>query len=294
MDGLRAQRGHAFQVPRQAHQGPFVLDIRQPAQQELAETHHRLGDPEYRLHRLLAQCIGRAPGLGLESVLHVLDRAGRLLQRCRLALAPVPMVGVPANGKQWLDPGGLTDFDVLFTEVAGIAQQLPRLVQPLGERLELGQHRRDLFLVVARLGHMRRHDQHGFAIDQRLGVVALLEAAPGHLHDARVFVGQIDLFVRVRADLRRLRRLAAGFLATGLALGQLGLILGLLPLEAFPGPRFDLGLGLCDSGQTVFAPLELVGQADPAGRSLWSAASARSSISWTSAISWASIFSVWP
>jgi len=77
LDGFRAQHGHAFEVPRQAHQRPFVAHVLQPAQQELAELHHRLDDAEHRLHRLLAWCVGGAPTLGLERVLYLLDAAGR-------------------------------------------------------------------------------------------------------------------------------------------------------------------------------------------------------------------------
>ena len=144
-----------------------------------------------------------------------------------------------------------------------------RLIQPLRERPELGHHRRDLLLVVGRLGHLRDHDQHGLGIDHRLGVVALLESAAGDLHDAGVFVGQIDLVVRARTRLGRLRWLASGLLAGGLFLGltrgQFGVILGLLPLEALFGLRFDLGLGLGDGGQAIFASRDFVRQADPVG-----------------------------
>ena len=89
-------------------------------------------------------------------------------------------------------------------------------------------------------------------------------------HGKRVrFYSTVDLVIRARAHLRRLRRFASRLLAVGLFLGlalvQLGLILGLLALEAFLGPRFDLGLGFCYGGQAVFAPLDLVGQTDPVG-----------------------------
>ena len=54
LGGLRAQCGHAFQIPRETDQGPFVANIAQSAQQELAEAYHGLDDPEHRFDRLLA------------------------------------------------------------------------------------------------------------------------------------------------------------------------------------------------------------------------------------------------
>ena len=67
------------------------------------------------------------------------------------------------------------------------------------------------------------------------------------------------------AALRRLGRPAFGLLASsgclGLAGGHLGLIFGLLVGEALLGTRFDLGLGLGNGGQPLFATLELLRQA---------------------------------
>ncbi len=70
------QYGQLFQIPRQTHQRPFVADVDKAPQHELPELHHRLDDAEHRFHRLLAQCVLLLVRLGLERVLHRIDRTG--------------------------------------------------------------------------------------------------------------------------------------------------------------------------------------------------------------------------
>jgi hypothetical protein len=88
-------------------------------------------------------------------------------------------------------------------------------------------------------GHCGRH--------HRLRVVALFKPAARHWHDARVFVGQIDLVLGLRTFERWNRWLAARLLARlfdlGLPRRLLGAMLGHLPLEALLGARFKLGAG---------------------------------------------------
>ena len=67
------------------------------------------------------------------------------------------------------------------------------LAQFVGQRRDLVQHRLELLLVVGRLHHIGGDHQQAVRRHRRLRVVALLEAAAGHRHDARVLVGQIDL-----------------------------------------------------------------------------------------------------
>jgi hypothetical protein len=43
-------------------------------------------------------------------------------------------------------------------------------------------------LVVVRVSDLRNHDQQGLGIDQRLGVVALFEAASGKRPDAGLLI----------------------------------------------------------------------------------------------------------
>ena len=96
-----------------------------------------------------------------------------------------------------------------------------------------------------------------------LRVVALLETAAGYRHDARLFVGEIDLIGKQRTLRRGPRRLAAWLLASGRSLGlprcEFGLMLGLLAREAFFAARLDLGASFGDFLQAIFAPRQLVG-----------------------------------
>jgi hypothetical protein len=104
-------------------------------------------------------------------------------------------------------------------------------------------------LVVRGLNHLRGDDEKAVRRHHRLSVVALLEPPARHRHDARIFIGQIDLIRRSRSLLGRLRRLASRLLARGCGLRlprrELGLVLGRLLLIAFLGASLDLGAGLC-------------------------------------------------
>src|ERR1700690_1449571 len=77
-----------------------------------------------------------------------------------------------------------------------------------------------------------------------LRVITLLKAAAGHRHDARLFVGEIDLIARLRSFGRRLRRLAARLLARGRNLvrarREFGFMLRQFARVTFLGARFDL------------------------------------------------------
>ena len=55
--GSRPQGKHPFHVPGQGHQSPLALDVIEPAQQELAESHHRFDDAKHRFRGLLAQSV---------------------------------------------------------------------------------------------------------------------------------------------------------------------------------------------------------------------------------------------
>src|SRR5574337_2175799 len=150
---------------------------------------------------------------------------------------------VATDRNQRFDARRHAGFDVLGAEVAGVSQQCLGRAPPGGQRLQRRQRRLHLLLIVAGLGDILCEDQHRLGVDHGLTVVALIKAAAGYLHDARVFVGQINLIVGAWTGLRRLGRLAAGLLAGGLllgfALGQLGLVLGLFKLVAGLGTRFD-------------------------------------------------------
>jgi hypothetical protein len=78
-----------------------------------------------------------------------------------------------------------------------------------------------------------------------------------------LLVGQVDLVGRQGTFDRRLGRLAPGLPASrrglGVACRKPGLILGLLTLEAFLGPRLDLGSGLGEFRQALLAPRQFIG-----------------------------------
>jgi hypothetical protein len=61
----------------------------------------------------------------------------------------------------------------------------------------LCQHRRELPLIAGCLDDIGRNHQQATRRHYGLSVVALLEAAACNRHDARLFVGQIDLIGRL-------------------------------------------------------------------------------------------------
>ncbi len=125
-----------------------------------------------------------------------------------------------------------------------VRQHRVNFAQLVGQRSELVQHRLKLPLVVGGLRYVGRHHQQAALGHHCLRIVALIEPAAGHRHDARGFVGQIDLIRGQRSFHRRLRRLATGRAASGLGLRfprcKLCLIFGVVPLEAFLRAGFDL------------------------------------------------------
>src|SRR5580704_11573132 len=52
-----AERMHPLDVPGHGDKAPLIADAVEPAQQELAESHHRFDDAEHWLRGLLAQTI---------------------------------------------------------------------------------------------------------------------------------------------------------------------------------------------------------------------------------------------
>ena len=48
---------HPLDVPGHGDEAPLAADAIEPAQQELAESHHRFDDAEHRLRGLLAQTV---------------------------------------------------------------------------------------------------------------------------------------------------------------------------------------------------------------------------------------------
>ena len=177
------------------------------------------------------------------------------------------MMLIPGYRDQRVDLGRFTRLKVLLAEETRVGNHVRYRSQRLGLCRERLQHRLDLLLVVRCLRHPGTDHQHGRGIHRRLGVVGLFEPTARHRHDARLFVGEIDLVGGLRPGFRSLGQLAARLLASlgflGSATGHLLVVLGLLSLIAFRGPCGNLGLGNRHDRQPVFPAFDLVGQTDP-------------------------------
>jgi hypothetical protein len=145
-----------------------------------------------------------------------------------------------ARGDQRINPDCLACAHVRRAEIANVRQQHVRFAQFVRKRIEIIQYRFDLLLVVGGLNHIRGDRQQAVR-RHRLRVVALLEAAAGYRHDARVFIGQIDL-IRGEPPFDRGRRwFAAWFFARDRGLRRpLRLMLGQFPRETFASAGLDL------------------------------------------------------
>ncbi len=175
----------------------------------------------------------------------------------------------PLERQQRLDPGITAGDHVGLAAVAVVRNQRVHLAQHRRQRHNLLQRGHDFALVVGRLAHMPGDHQHRLGVHAGLGVVALLEAAARHGHDARLLIREVDLVAAPGTRLGRLGVLAAGFLARvalGLALGLLGLELLLLRLEAFGCALRDLGLGLRNGSEAILPPGDLGGHIHAVGR----------------------------
>src|SRR3546814_15781374 len=81
------------------------------------------------------------------------------LRRLFEAFAPCRVMAIAAHRNQRLDLCAMADVDIVRAKVAGIGQQLLRLIQTFGQRLHCVQHRRDLLFVVAGLGEVWRWEE---------------------------------------------------------------------------------------------------------------------------------------
>lgn len=155
------------------------------------------------------------------------------------ALLPAHVMASAAHGNQRFDLGRCALLDVGLADIPVVNQHPPGAAQLLRQRLELRDHRRQLLLVVARLRHRVGYHQQAAGSDHGLGVVALIEPTTGDLHDARVFIGQVDLILLPYATRRRLGRTATGLLAGEFfPLGARGkFALNVLPARLPSAPR---------------------------------------------------------
>src|ERR1700687_4580422 len=236
------------QVVGQRHQVPLRADLCQPPQQELTKAHHPLDDADARLHRALAPRIARTPLLRAQHPGHPyhgigIERRG-LGVRGKALLQP-QVVLLATHRDQRLDLVLHAGLDVGFTAVARVGKQGIDLTQALGEGFQLLEHGLKLLLVDAGVSKPGAHNQQAFGVHRDLRVIGLVKAPAGHRHDARIGIGQIDLVLGPRPGLGRLGFDSAGLFA-GLALAlaplPLGLVGGLLALEALLGALLDLSL----------------------------------------------------
>ena len=162
------------------------------------------------------------------------------------------------DGDQRVDPRLLARLDIPRAEITRVRQQRFGLAQFRGQGFDLVQHRLDLLLVVGSLNHIHSNPQHASCRHSGLCIVALLEAATGCRHDARLFIGEIDLIARQQSLGWRLRRLAARLPARRRGLGrarrEFGFMLGQFSRVTLPGPRFNLRARFGDLAQTLLEP----------------------------------------
>ena len=127
-----------------------------------------------------------------------------------------------------------------------------------------GGHVRDQFaLVVGGLADPGADDQARGGLHAGLGVVGLLKAVLG-FHNPAVGVGEVDLVGGLRGRIGGLRRTTSWRFACGRgrgAAGELGLVLGLLGLEAGVGAPLHLGLGALELRLALVAALHFGGNA---------------------------------
>lgn len=267
-----AQREHAPGIPAHRHEIPFAFDVVEPAQQERAEPHHRVDDAEEGLRRLAAQRVELStPGVFsryaiwritlAESGGGVLGAAAkRSRRRRRWRSRPSAISGAI------FEPAPCSTWVWLRYPLSASA----RLTRPplFRQRLELPDHRYPLLFVVRGLGHVVGHHEQAARGHRGLSVVALIEAPARDLHDARVLVRQVDLFLVLNAPAGRGRWTAARLATAAARLlgtrGELGLIVGLILLLH---PRFDLAPRLGNRRPARLPALKLLGDRHAIGDS---------------------------
>src|SRR5713226_261872 len=186
---------HPLHVPGHRDEAPLTLDLVKATQEELTEAHHRFDDAEHRFRNLLAQGVELLAFGRLQTMAHGRERR-RVLRRRRCfgkALRQGRMMRLAAQRNHRIDLCRSAQRHIGVAEVTVVRQQCLRLSQIGRQCLDPLQHRLDLLLVVGGLNHDRGAHQKAVGCHHRLSVVALLEPVAGHRHDARLFVGQIDL-----------------------------------------------------------------------------------------------------
>lgn len=118
------------------------------------------------------------------------------------------------HSDQGLNAGVLTQREVLLAAETAVGDQTFHVTQYyLGLRLKRRQHQINLRFVVGGLRHADRNHPHRRRIHPDLGVVRWFKTATGYRHEARFFIGQIDLIIVPCSGLGGFERLASQFLA---------------------------------------------------------------------------------
>jgi hypothetical protein len=224
-------REHSFAVAAHRHQIPFASHIL-AAQQALT-----IDDSEHGLWSLFAQRVEFSSLRRLQPMRHLLHRCRQLgwsFWRGGKALLPADVMAAASHGNQRFDLGPRAVIDVDLTEISAISEDALGSTELFGKRLDLLDHWHQLLIVVGRLRDLGGDDQHAAGGHDRLRVVAPVKAAASDLHDARVFIRQIDLILRAHTARWWLRRstgrlLARAFLLLG-ARSHFSLVFGLLAL----------------------------------------------------------------
>jgi hypothetical protein len=136
----------------------------------------------------------------LQPIRHLLQRGcrvGRGFRSGSKALFPAHMMARASHRDQWFDLGRHTLLDVALAQIPIVGKDSFSATDLFGQRLQLLEHRQELPFVVGGLCDLGGNDEHAARSDHCLGVVTLIEAPTGDLHDARVFIRQVYL-VQIR------------------------------------------------------------------------------------------------
>ena len=94
------------------------------------------------------------------------------------------MMQLTAHGYQRFDPRLLACLDIRRAEITGVRQQRFGFTQFFRQGADLAKHRLELLLIVGGQNHIDRDHQQAPRGHGGLRIVALLEAASRHRHDA--------------------------------------------------------------------------------------------------------------
>src|SRR5215467_2758343 len=229
---------------RHTNQQPFCFDLRQTAQQKLAEAAHMFDLCKDRFDDHFSSAEHFTSGFATKLVPHPFLQRGIGWQRCLLisreGLTLIWWHMQIDSSHGLMSKGGLA-------VVAGISRGLPRQAAQIS--FHLAQHRHQLFLIHARLHYFGSDNDLRLSIYSDLNVVGLLESLSCMvLHDARVRISEVAFALRCRQGLARVNYFASReLLALLFCLFLLALSGGSFFLRSFTCFALHIGLQLTDS-----------------------------------------------